>query len=174
MAPTAAKAPRRSSINGKKVQPGRVPGKKARPPHPGEAERIAERRAKVWELRTRQSLTYAVIARKLSVDKATICRDIEAIYASIEIPANEVSIERRRTLDQVDEIVQWLTPTARKGNPKAAATILRAFDRRARLLGLDAPMRVQPVAPERPFEAMDDAALAAQVAQARAVVDAAP
>lgn len=143
-----------------------------RPPHTGEDERIVARRVQAFELR-KAGASYRQIAQQLEVDVATAWDDVQAEMADLRTLTVKLA-EDVRTLE-LQRLDRWQakleTHGLMNGDHRAVLAAVRISERRAKLLGLDAPVRVQPVAPERPFEAMDDAALAAQVAQARVVVD---
>lgn len=101
-------------------------------------ERMA-RRTKVMFLRN-AGATWSAIAAEVQVSEATcrndyavVCRDING-----EQPANIVARHRAVIFD----IQRANYPAMMRGDKDAAATILKAIDREAKLLGLDAPTRV--------------------------------
>ena len=53
---------------------------------------------------------------------------------------------RRLELERLDAILLSLYP--QRGNPRVADTILRTMERRAKLLGLDAPVKIAPTTPD--------------------------
>jgi len=62
-------------------------------------------------------------------------------------------------LEAIDFVLRGLAPRVEKGDPQAAASYLRAMERRAKLLGLDAPTKtdvtsggqaIVPVTPDDP------------------------
>jgi hypothetical protein len=63
-----------------------------------------------------------------------------AIKRTLQQPADEV---RQQELDRIDRLHLALWPNAMKGSERAIMTIVRLMERRARLLGLDAPTRIQ-------------------------------
>lgn len=102
-------------------------------------EELLARRTKVMFLRN-AGATWATIAAECGVSEATarkdyavVCRDINA-----EQPANVVARHRAVIFD----IQRANYPAMMTGDKDAAATILKALDREAKLLGLDAPTKV--------------------------------
>lgn len=113
-----------------------------RPPHPGEAERIAQRRLRVLELRI-GGRSYREIGRALGVNASTVCKDLAAERVQNEaLRAEAREDERALDLARLDTAIQGLTKAVKKGIPKAVISYIRCLDRRAKLLGLDAPTRL--------------------------------
>ena len=103
------------------------------------SEEIMARRTKVMFLRN-AGATWPAIAAETGVSEATarkdyavVCRDINS-----EQPANVVARHRAVIFD----IQRANYPAMMRGDKDAAATILKALDREAKLLGLDAPTRI--------------------------------
>jgi len=121
----------------------RKPGAKARPPHPGEAERIADRRAKVWALRLKRQ-SYAAIAAQVGCDKSTVCRDLAADRAELVALRKEAAEdEREMALELLDRLWAALeTKGLKRGDHRAVTAAVRIIERRSRLLGLDAPVKL--------------------------------
>ena len=67
-------------------------------------------------------------------------RQLEQEYAAGQETREQL---RRHQLLQIDTLMQTAMPAAMGGDWEAARTCVRLLDRRARLLGLDAPARVQ-------------------------------
>jgi len=154
-------------------RPNKKEIQRRRPPHPGEEEQIAARRVQALNLR-KAGASYRAIAQQLGVDVSTAWSDVQAELGALRALATTAAEDvRALELQRLDALTAGLfvKATQQGGDARAVMALVRVSDRRAKLLGLDAPVKVQPVAPERPFEALDDDALAAQVAQARAVVD---
>lgn len=102
-------------------------------------EELLARRTKVMFLRN-AGATWSTIAAETGVSEATarkdyavVCRDINA-----EQPANVVARHRAVIFD----IQRANYPAMMQGDKDAAATILKALDREAKLLGLDAPTKL--------------------------------
>jgi hypothetical protein len=102
-------------------------------------EELYARRTKVMFLRN-AGATWGTIATETGVSEATarkdyavVCRDINA-----EQPANVVARHRAVIFD----IQRANYPAMMAGDKDAAATVLKALDREAKLLGLDAPTKI--------------------------------
>lgn len=140
-APARAASPRRNAENAQRP--------KKRPPHPGEAERIAARRLRVLTLRI-EGHSYRAIALKVKVDPGTVCRDLAAERAENELlrvearEADRVKREAERDLDlqRIDRAIRGLMKGVDKGVAKSVTALMRSLDRRAKLLGLDAPVKL--------------------------------
>jgi len=113
--------------------------KRKRPPHPGEVERIAERRVKALDLR-KAGASYRRIAEELKCDVETAYRDVQAELAHMREVAGDLA-EEVRTLElrRLDDYTLGLTPAARRGDARSVQALMRVGERRAKLLGLDAP-----------------------------------
>jgi hypothetical protein len=117
--------------------------KKNRPPHRGETETIVARRVQALDLR-KAGLTYRRIAQELKVDVATAYHDVQDELASLKaITAKTAEDIREIELRRLDDYTLGLTPAARRGDSKAVMTLVRVQERRAKLLGLDAPTNLQ-------------------------------
>lgn len=118
-------------------------GKKNRPPHPGEAERIAQRRLEVLKLRL-QGLYIPAIARALKVDKSTVSRDLQAEYAENRAQRTALAEDAREV--ELLRLDRWQAQLEASGltvgDPRAVHAAVRISERRARLLGLDAPTKL--------------------------------
>jgi hypothetical protein len=69
-------------------------------------------------------------------------RSVGAAYvagqeAIADIPREAADEARTIEMQRIDELVRTFMPLARRGDPEAGNLILRAIDRRARMLGLD-------------------------------------
>jgi hypothetical protein len=93
------------------------------------------------QLRT-EGLTFEAIGQKLGITRQSaheaVKRGLEAVAAERRaLAGNLLDAE----LEQVDFVCRSLVPKVIKGDPKAAMAFLKAQERRAKLLGLDAPTR---------------------------------
>lgn len=127
--------PRGAKANGKRTQ-------RQRPPTaPGEAERIAARRIDAMRLR-KAGHSYRAIAARLRVDVATAWDDVQAELTALRGLTVKVAEDVRAIeLQRLDDATLGLGPKIKKGDPKAVMAMVRVSDRRAKLLGLDAPQR---------------------------------
>lgn len=107
--------------------------------HRAEEARIATRRVQALDLR-KAGATYRRIAEALSVDVSTAYADVQAELTALRTLAAEQAEEVREIeLRRLDDYTLGLTPKARKGDADAVRTLIRVSERRAKLLGLDAP-----------------------------------
>jgi hypothetical protein len=112
-----------------------------RPPHPGEAERIAERRVRAFGLR-KAGASYRQIAQQLGVSLNTAWADVTAELVELRTrTADDVRAYRDLELQRCDEMMLGLWPAVRAGDARAVFAAVKVMDRRARLLGLDAPTK---------------------------------
>ena len=107
--------------------------------------------AKALELRVTGG-SYRQIGAALGVGLKTAYYDVQRELGKLDA-VNEASAERVRDLElaRLDRITIALWPRAGTGDPRAVTAMIRVMDRRAKLLGLDAPARVEVVRPDRPF-----------------------
>lgn len=91
------------------------------------------------ELR-KAGVSYAVIAEKVGYSGPSgAFRAVDsALKRTLQDPADEV---RRLEIERLDAMLLGVWPRARSGDDEAIATVLRIMTRRAKLLGLDAPVK---------------------------------
>lgn len=111
---------------------------KARPPHPGEVEQIAARRAKALELR-KAGGSYRAIAAACGVDVATAWNDVHAELAELRTRTVLTAEELRELeLARLDRYLAKLEAKGiAQGDPRAINTAVGISKQRARLLGLE-------------------------------------
>jgi DNA-binding CsgD family transcriptional regulator len=120
-----------------------------RPPHPGEAEAIAARREQVLALR-KAGLSYRAIAREVGVSVETAWADVQAELSSLnsltaEHAEDVLSLEMRR----LDDLQVHVTNLIRAGaTPRVIDTAIRLMERRAKMIGMDAPAKKQISGPD--------------------------
>lgn len=136
--------------------------------HTGEAENAAANRERAFELR-RQRLSYREIAKKLGVsaktafvyvdeywaqldavtkEKAELVRDMEletldALQARWEPLALHPCLDVQKVIPGTDGEVKIIRMEDFDAGLKAADKVLKIMERRARLLGLDAALKVE-------------------------------
>ncbi len=102
----------------------------------------AARRAEALRLRA-AGKSYAEIARALGVNESTAWRLVKREFDRLNAATRETAHEvRRLELDRLDGLHEALWAKARSGDTQAIFAALRIMERRAKLLGLDAPTRV--------------------------------
>ena len=102
--------------------------------------RLAEEQAEALRLRA-SGMTYRQIAEHQGVHESTAKRRVDsALAATVQEPADEL-----RTLEahRLDLLLQIAVSQAANGKLVAIDRCLAIMERRARLLGLDAPIRVE-------------------------------
>jgi predicted DNA-binding protein (UPF0251 family) len=99
---------------------------------------VREREAKALRLRA-EGATYDEIGRQLGVSRPMAARVVHrALDRVVREPANHlIALECTR----LDLLTKAHMPKALAGSARAAEIVLRVMERRARLLGLDAPVR---------------------------------
>lgn len=107
----------------------------------GQDERGLETEARALDLRKR-GYTFAEIGKQLGITMQgahlAVHRALDKIAS---LGAEEARDLRRIELERLDRLQKALAPKANKGNAESARALLRVMDRRARLLGLDAPVK---------------------------------
>lgn len=100
---------------------------------------LMERRVKAMFLKN-AGATLQKIAAECGVSIATVRKDLAIVRRDINNEQPTDVIARHRAV--IFDIQRANYPAMMRGDKDAAATILRALDREARLLGLDQPVRV--------------------------------
>lgn len=101
-----------------------------------------KRRADALELRV-AGATYEQMAAKLGVTRESCRQAVIAAVADLEAVCAERATEvRELELRRLDAMLLGLWDRARRGEVRAVDAVLRIQDRRAKLLGLDAAMRI--------------------------------
>lgn len=97
-----------------------------------------ERKLRALEMRKARA-SYAQIATALGVPKSTAWKLVQsALKETIQEPADDV---RKLELEALDRLQFGLWQQAANGNHGAVDRVLRVMERRAKLLGLDAPSK---------------------------------
>jgi hypothetical protein len=108
---------------------------------PAERGKILERQLQALELR-KAGFTYRAIGDKLGVDHTTVYKDIQHELQRLAEQQRDSADELRQLeLERLDMLLKGLEPMASVGNPGAVNSYLKVMERRAKLLGLDAPVR---------------------------------
>jgi hypothetical protein len=116
--------------------------------NPGEPERILERRALAWKLRraggTLYSIQESLAAQGHAVDLSTISRDLKhEMDEWRKLEGEEAQGWRDDTIAKLDDLIK--TQLEMAANPRniraadSANAAVRAMERKAKLLGIDAP-----------------------------------
>lgn len=113
------------------------------PYHRTRAARSAERRKRAWELQLR-GWTQTQIAEDLGVTHQAVSLMLRATLD--ELAASELkSAEdyRKAEIARLDRMLDTIEPRAANGDPVAQGQVLAIMSRRAKYLGLDAPVKVE-------------------------------
>lgn len=103
-----------------------------------------QRQQAALELR-RAGQGYTEIANRLGIGKSQAHRLVQAGLAETkEQIAAEAGELKAEELSRLDGMLAGLWTDARKGNHGAVDRVLRIMERRAKLLGLDAPVKIAP------------------------------
>jgi hypothetical protein len=107
----------------------------------------AERRREAIRLR-RAGSTYDSIGAALGVTRSTARKLVVGEFDRLNLETGEAAQELR-TLEaaRLDEIQEAIWPRAVQGHLGAIDRVLKVMERRARLLGLDAPTKIAPTDP---------------------------
>ena len=93
-----------------------------------------------------KGLTYRAIAAALHISLGSAYRYVKAeLLQSMRLRQAEVAVARELSLRRLDDVTAGLAMKVRAGNERAALAQVRGEERRARLLGLDASVRVAPM-----------------------------
>lgn len=111
--------------------------------HTGDDERIAERRVRALELR-KAGGSYRQIATALGVDVATAWDDVQTEMAELRKLAGQAAEDAREL--ELQRLDRWQAKLEGRGisggDHRAIAAAVRISERRAKLLGLDAPVKL--------------------------------
>lgn len=107
-----------------------------------ELEREA-RRVKVTSILLSGITDQGKIAESVGVSNATISRDIKAIEAQWKVQASEdIAAARGQDLQRLERLIAGTWDDARKGHLGAIDRVVKLLERRAKMLGYDAPERM--------------------------------
>lgn len=102
-----------------------------------------QRREKVYHLR-KLGYSQPEIARELGIDQPTVSRDLALCYDAYRKQQEEEKPEIARIeLSRLDALQKVFMAKALEGDQQSGALTLRISERRAKLLGIDAPQKLQ-------------------------------
>lgn len=84
------------------------------------------------------------IAEKYSIDNSTVASIVNKRLAqTLKLMESEVDILRQQEMQRLDAVQAAAWPAAMNGHIDSLKILMSAIDRRCKLLGLDAPQRVE-------------------------------
>ena len=87
-------------------------------------------------------MTYDQIGEALGITRQSAHKAVQKALQEIQQRTAEEATELRALeCERLDEMGRGLWAEARKGNPKAVEKMLKVMERRAKLIGLDAPTK---------------------------------
>ena len=109
----------------------------------GTLERIVERRTRVLALRIGGG-SYRAIAKEIGVSVKTAYNYVQASMDELKaLKAKRAEQVLEIELSRLDRLTQAMWPKAIQGNTSAVGMLVRLAERRHKLLGLDAPTKLQ-------------------------------
>lgn len=87
-----------------------------------------------------EGLTFDEIGKRLGVTKQRAFQIVKNALAAVAAECKELAEHQLAfELSQIDSVIRGMAPKSARGDARAGAVILKAMERRAKLLGLDAP-----------------------------------
>lgn len=102
---------------------------------------VSERQRLIMRYR-RQGMTVSEISEILDTSHSQVSNSLETAYRALHAE-DEATIARQVDLERLDELHSAYWAAAKEGDIKAADFILKTMDRRAKMLGIDAPIQTQ-------------------------------
>jgi transposase len=103
-----------------------------------------DRQTKVAEMRLAGFTSQRAIAQRLGVDKATISRDFKELDAKFqEIAAQVIVRAKGLDLERIEALIDAIWAKAENGDTWSIDRIVKLLERKANLLGLDAPKKTE-------------------------------
>lgn len=125
-----------------------------------------EREEKALKLR-RDGLRYEDIGIRLGISKTGAYKTVQRAYArSLKVADDAAAFNRSLDLGRIDTAVTLVMREIEAGNLKAVDRLPPLLDRRAKLLGLDAPTKISPTDPTgtMPYAGLSDAEIEREIA----------
>jgi hypothetical protein len=112
-------------------------------PKTGQTEAAAARRQKSLDLRI-AGARYRQIGAQLGVSYQTAYRDVQTALGELaKAQAGKAEKLRELEVERCDRLMLGLWPKARNGDERSVRAVIAVMDRRAKLLGLDAPTKLE-------------------------------
>lgn len=114
-----------------------------RGPTPTNRDIARQREDDVVRLRTRERLTWREIGERLQCDEKNVREAWKRARTASHADASEaLDAWRAEMLATCEAILDGLMPAVLQGDPRAAEAAVKVIERTARLLGLDAPTKI--------------------------------
>lgn len=133
-------------------------------PAKGETAKVTPRRIRARDRSTmalelrRDGLSYDAIGRTLGITRQGAWKLVQARFAELRDQTAETAADvRDQQLHRLDAMLYALRGKVKRGDPRAIDSALRIEDRRAKLLGLDAPSRAEVSGPDGGAIEIEDA-----------------
>ena len=115
-------------------------------------EAVIERRRKLAKLRLAGVQDRQSMLEVLRVSRGTLARDMRALDEQFRREALQATMTDKAVQKlRLERMLQAVWPLAEKGDPKAIDSAVKILEREAKLLGLDAPTRL-----DHRFDGMTD------------------
>ena len=112
-------------------------------PKTGQVEAAAARRQKALDLRI-AGARYRQIGAQLGVSPQTAYRDVQTALGELAtLQHRKAEKLRELELERCDKLTLALWPKVKSGDEKAVRAVVAIMERRAKLLGLDAPTKLE-------------------------------
>lgn len=98
-----------------------------------------DRDAEIWRLYVEENWTQTEIGEHVGLSQSKISEILGRIRREI-LPETRDEIIRKRA-DQINLIVKAVLPEAKAGDKDAVSSLMKVWEREAKLLGLDAPTK---------------------------------
>lgn len=109
--------------------------------NPGAKEGATERRQKAFELR-KQGKSFLAIGKELGISDAQAHRDVAQVLAAItKLTGDRAEEWRTLEIERLDVAYAAIWQGVKNGDLKSIEQSLKIMERRAKLLGLDAPVK---------------------------------
>lgn len=114
-----------------------------RGPTPTNRDIARQREDDVVRLRTRERLTWREIGERLQCDEKNVREAWKRARTASHADASEaLDAWRAEMLATCEAVLDGLMPAVLQGDPRAAEAAVKVIERTARLLGLDAPTKI--------------------------------
>lgn len=105
-----------------------------------QTERVDGRNGRVWQLYAVRSWTQEQVAEELGISQQQVSRIIREVRDAIPLQTKEEIVQER--VEQIRQVVKAVVDDALEyGDKDAVSSLVKLWEREAKLLGLDAPTK---------------------------------